>query len=48
MSLAYSNGYEQAKNNILILNNAMTASEMEKATALAAKIRKNFKNGQPR
>jgi len=44
MSLAYSNGYEQAQNNILILNKAMTASEMEKAAAQAAKIRKSFKN----
>jgi TPR repeat protein len=43
MSLAYSNGYEQAQNNILILNNAMTASEMQKAEAQAAKFRENFK-----
>jgi len=42
--LAYSNGYEQAKDNILILNKVMTASEMEKAEAQVAKIRKNFKN----
>lgn len=42
--LAYSNGYEQAKDDILILNKAMTASEMEKAEAQAAKIRKTFNN----
>lgn len=44
MILAYSNGYEQAKDGILILNKAMTSSEMQKAEAQAAKIRKTFNN----
>ncbi|MBW2516144.1 MAG: sel1 repeat family protein [Deltaproteobacteria bacterium] len=43
MSLAYSNGYEQAKDHILFLNKTMTASEMQKAEAETAEIRKKIK-----
>ncbi len=43
MSLAYSNGYEKAKDNILILNKAMTASEMQKAEVETAKFREKIK-----
>jgi TPR repeat protein len=42
LSLAYSNGFEQAQNNILLLDKVMTASEMEKAAAQAAEIKKGF------
>jgi TPR repeat protein len=42
LSLAYSNGFEPAKNNILLLDKVMTASEMEKATAQAAEIKKGL------
>jgi TPR repeat protein len=40
--LAYSNGYEQAKDDILISNKAMTASEMEKAEEETAKLREKL------
>ena len=42
LSLAYSNGFEPAKNNILLLDKVMTASEMEKAAAQAAEIKKGL------
>ena len=44
MILAYSNGYERARKNILILNNAMTASEMQEATELADRIKQGLEN----
>jgi len=42
-SLAYSNGFEQAKSKILLLNKVMTAFEMENAAAQAAEMKKNLK-----
>ena len=43
LSLAYSNGFEPAKNNILLLDKVMTASDMEKAAAQTAEIKKGLK-----
>ena len=43
MSLAHSNGYKKSKDTILILNKAMTASEMQQAEVEAAKLRKKIK-----
>ena len=43
LSLAYSNGYEKSKDTILILNKAMTASQMRQAELEAAKLRKIIK-----
>ena len=43
LSLAYSNGYEKSKDTILILNKAMTATEMQQAEVEAAKLKKIIK-----
>jgi TPR repeat protein len=41
-SIAYKNGYDQAKQNLQFLNKEMTASELEKAVAEATRVRKSF------